>query len=452
MESRTDQPPPLPHSANYRFSRSGLVLALLVIAACAAFVVGKSDDKPEKKDASLAPNSILNLSARYAVGVKGLMKMGGSWSPALTEQMLKDMKALKTSEADALRLLLLKSWLDDTLPDEAAWKNAAADNRSLKTDAALFHKLMTSANTIEASELASLDKRHGWLTRLAKVRSLADTDPARQAVVSQGIKTAVVAIVGILVVLVAGAVGIALWLVGIHRWRMGQLRRSLEPRSGTEGGVLIEGFALYLLLFIGLPSVLTLLPVKLPILLHIIAPVTAWLVGMCWPLFRGMRRGTWAQCLGLHYGQGVFREMGAGLVGWLAALPLMALSVFASTAITRYTGDVPSHPIVDYFAGSDWTRFTAVILAVVWAPITEEIMFRGLLFPGLSAKSRWLLGLVLSAFIFAVIHPQGWAGVPPIMTLAATFSVLRLWRQSLIAPVTAHAINNGSVCVVMLLM
>jgi membrane protease YdiL (CAAX protease family) len=144
--------------------------------------------------------------------------------------------------------------------------------------------------------------------------------------------------------------------------------------------------------------------------------------------------------------------MGAGLIGWLAALPLMALSVFASTAITRYTGDVPSHPIVDYFAGSDWTRFTAVILAVVWAPITEEIMFRGLLFPGLSAKSRWLLGLVLSAFIFAVIHPQGWAGVPPIMTLAATFSLLRLWRQSLIAPMTAHAINNGSVCVVMLLM
>jgi membrane protease YdiL (CAAX protease family) len=79
-------------------------------------------------------------------------------------------------------------------------------------------------------------------------------------------------------------------------------------------------------------------------------------------------------------------------------------------------------------------------------------MFRGLLFPGLSARLRWFLGLVLSAFIFAVIHPQGWAGVPPIMTLAATFSVLRLCRQSLIAPMTAHAINNGSVCVVMLLM
>lgn len=452
MDSPTDQPPPLPDSANYRFSRRGLVLALLVIAACAVFVVLKSDDKSKKDDQTITPNSVLNLSARYAVGVKALMKMGGTWSPDLTEQMLKDMEALKQSEADVLRLLLLKSWLDDTAPDEAAWQKAAGEGASVKTDAALFYKLMTSANALEAGELAGLEKRHGWLVRLAKVRSLAVNDPARQAVVNQGIKTSVVAIVGILVALAAGVIGICLWLLGMHRWRKGQLRRSLELRTAPEGGVLVEGFALYLLLFLGLPWALTFLHVKIPSALHVLPALIAWLVGMCWPLFRGMSRDAWAQCLGLHRGQGVLREMGAGLLGWLAALPLMALSVLASTAITRYTGDVPSHPIVDYFAGNDWTRFTAVILAVVWAPITEEIMFRGLLFPGLSAWLRWLLGMLLGAFIFAVIHPQGWAGVPPIMTLAATFSVLRLWRQSLIASMTAHAINNGSVCVVMLLM
>jgi membrane protease YdiL (CAAX protease family) len=51
-----------------------------------------------------------------------------------------------------------------------------------------------------------------------------------------------------------------------------------------------------------------------------------------------------------------------------------------------------------------------------------------------------------------VIHPQGWAGVPAIMALAATFSFLRMWRQSLIAPMTAHALNNGIMCAMMLLL
>jgi membrane protease YdiL (CAAX protease family) len=207
-----------------------------------------------------------------------------------------------------------------------------------------------------------------------------------------------------------------------------------------------------LLLFLLLPWLLSLVPVTLPPALNYLPAVIAWLLGMTWPLFRGMARGQWFQALGLHRGQGLWREMGAGLIGWLAALPLMALSLIASTAISRYTGVVPSHPIVDYFAGTSWTQLTAVILAVIWAPVSEEIMFRGLLFPGLSARLRWLLGMLLGAFIFAVIHPQGWAGVPPIMTLAATFSLLRLWRQSLIAPMTAHAINNGSVCLLMLLM
>jgi membrane protease YdiL (CAAX protease family) len=93
-----------------------------------------------------------------------------------------------------------------------------------------------------------------------------------------------------------------------------------------------------------------------------------------------------------------------------------------------------------------------VFLAVIWAPVSEELMFRGLLFPGLSAWLRWVIGILTSAFIFAVIHPQGWAGVPAIMALAAGFSLLRMWRQSLIAPMTAHALNNGLVCLMVLLL
>lgn len=451
METATDQPPPLPAPARYRFSAVGLSLALVIIAACAVWVVTQSGRPKAAQDTPLRPNGLLNLSARYAVGVKGLMKMGGSWNPQLTEQMVGDMKStMKAGEADALRLLLLKHWLNDSLPDANAWKQAAGEDAELTADATAFQKLMLSPADVAEEKLRELEKRHGWVTHLAEVKSLPDNDPRKQAVIKQGLTTAATALAGLLLVLMAGALGIGVWIVGLNRWRQGRIKRHLEPLSTPEGGVLIEGFALYLLLFLVLHWLWSLW--RLPPLTHSLPALAAWLLGMSWPLLRGMKGAVWAQALGLHRGQGVLKEMGAGVIGWLAALPVMALSLVASTAITRYTGEVPSHPIVDFFAGSDWTRFTAVILAVVWAPVTEEIMFRGLLFPGLSARGRWLAGLLLSAFIFAVIHPQGWAGVPPIMTLAATFSLLRLWRQSLIAPMTAHAINNGSVCVVMLLM
>ena len=70
-------------------------------------------------------------------------------------------------------------------------------------------------------------------------------------------------------------------------------------------------------------------------------------------------------------------------------------------------------------------------------------MFRGLLFPGLSAFVRWIVGAFVGAFIFAVIHPQGMAAVPTIMIIALMTSTLRLLRGSLVASMTAHAMNNG---------
>ena len=144
--------------------------------------------------------------------------------------------------------------------------------------------------------------------------------------------------------------------------------------------------------------------------------------------------------------------MGAGVLGWVASLPLLVVGMIAASWIMRFTKDFPSHPIVDVFAGNGWAKFGAIVLATVWAPISEDLMFRGLLFPGLSAWLRWVLGVLLGAFVFAAIHPQGWAGVPAIMVLAGTFSLLRMWRHSLIAPMTAHTLNNGIMCVVMLML
>jgi membrane protease YdiL (CAAX protease family) len=63
----------------------------------------------------------------------------------------------------------------------------------------------------------------------------------------------------------------------------------------------------------------------------------------------------------------------------------------------------------------------------------------------------WIASGILSALLFAMIHPQGWLGAPAIGMIGFTLSALREWRGSLIASMSAHALNNASVMLLLIL-
>jgi membrane protease YdiL (CAAX protease family) len=443
MESSA-QPPPLPQAMNYRFSKFGLVLALIAIAACAVFVVRMNDGGRGDESAAVRPNRILELMARYVVGAKALMQMTGQWNADLSGVMMKDIHMHSRTDEDALRVLILKGWMMEVWPAEADLAALEAKNEALKTDVGMLGRLKAAEVSLEDDEWKKLKQRHGWMADLARAQLQEANNPARQALVQQSMGTSMVLIGFAMLGILAALGGTVLAILCIQRWRSGKCSRE-------HGGVLIEGFAIYLTLFLFLPWLLRFLPVQIPRWAAYGPAMVALALGMMWPMLRGMKRSFWRETLGLHRGEGLFKEMGAGVLGWLASLPLLVLGMIAATWISKLTGNLPTHPIIEVFAGNGWAKLGAVVLAVVWAPVSEEVMFRGLLFPGLSAWLRWLMGILLAAFVFAVIHPQGWAGVPAIMALAGTFSLLRMWRQSLIAPMTAHALNNGIMCAMMIL-
>jgi membrane protease YdiL (CAAX protease family) len=62
--------------------------------------------------------------------------------------------------------------------------------------------------------------------------------------------------------------------------------------------------------------------------------------------------------------------------------------------------------------------------------------------------SFWTAALV-SAVIFAAIHPQGLMAIPALAAMGFGFSMLREWRGSLVAPMTAHAFHNGMLVLAM---
>ena len=119
---------------------------------------------------------------------------------------------------------------------------------------------------------------------------------------------------------------------------------------------------------------------------------------------------------------------------------------------------MPTHPIVQWVMQSGWTgKLLIAVIACVLAPLLEEIMFRGFLYRHLRESTRgWRVAssiaasALLSSFVFAIIHPQGLIAVPALGTLAAAFCLLREWRGSLVAPIFAHATNNGVMTIILL--
>jgi ABC-2 type transport system permease protein len=82
-------------------------------------------------------------------------------------------------------------------------------------------------------------------------------------------------------------------------------------------------------------------------------------------------------------------------------------------------------------------------LALVAAPLCEEFIFRGLIFGGLSRSMKLLPAMVLSAAVFAIVHPP--ASMLPVFVLGLCTAWAYQRSKALIAPMLVHAIYNGVV-------
>jgi membrane protease YdiL (CAAX protease family) len=92
-------------------------------------------------------------------------------------------------------------------------------------------------------------------------------------------------------------------------------------------------------------------------------------------------------------------------------------------------------------AGSAWLLGTAV---VVGAPVVEELLFRGVVLPGMvPLRHGRLAGILLSAFLWAGIHLQyDLFDMSAIFVLGLIFGAARLHGRSLWAPLLLHAAFN----------
>lgn len=261
---------------------------------------------------------------------------------------------------------------------------------------------------------------------------------------------------GLIVVGIAGVTGLVLCILALVRIGQGSMRSGLGSADAMHG-LYAETFAVWLAFFNLLSIAAALLAEALDISVFIpilfAFPVSLLVLG--WPSLRGSTFARTRADIGLTSGVGVLREMGAGVVGWMCMLPIQGIGILITMGLMALAGvqdgdaDAPTHPIVDAF-GDNTALISSLLLAVVMAPLIEETVFRGLLYRQLRSVGRLGRGVVsclasalITGFVFAAIHPQGWMAIPALMGLAIGMALAREWRGCLIAPMVMHGINNG---------
>jgi len=93
-------------------------------------------------------------------------------------------------------------------------------------------------------------------------------------------------------------------------------------------------------------------------------------------------------------------------------------------------------------AASWWNRLALGATAILLAPVAEEMLFRGILYPAIKQAGFPHLALWGTALLFAAVHTNLVTFVP-LMVLALALTALYERTNNLLAPIAAHAMFNA---------
>jgi len=131
-----------------------------------------------------------------------------------------------------------------------------------------------------------------------------------------------------------------------------------------------------------------------------------------------------------------------GIKGWLTIVPFVLLiSLIMNSLIDNQNGSNPLLEIV--LNNNNYLSFFLLFLTTtLLAPLFEEIIFRGILLPTLSRDFGKILGIIVSAFVFALAH-LSLGEMPPLFVLGVGLGITRIVSGSLFSSVVMHSLWNG---------
>ncbi len=483
------------------------VVVVLMIASTALFRSGE-EARTEANASDLFP---VQLQGRTVVGQKGFLSgMGGSSSD---DEVKSDEEEENEEEDDEKkspasgppvpeqlndgtyeqRLCYVILVAESNGPDEAAEKLSELDKAASEADfefnedqtklREIVGKLIESQQDgdFDATPLSDTDRdfikeKLGWIGEIALVPEGTRNVKTRKQLLSEASWSMGLMMTFMVLAFLTLMFGVVLAAVFSVLFATTKLKPKFLTR-GKSVNIYIETFALWLVFFFGGPELtslaMNLAAIEMTPTLGMIVSMGFFfgsLIVLIYPVIRGISFRQMCHDIGWK-AKGGLVDVAVSPVNYIAGTPLMVLGLICVLILTLVaslmaepkpfgTGIAAGHPIQNIIAEGQWLNIAYVVLmACVAAPIVEETMFRGVLYRHLRELSgdwsRWgsvIFSALFNGLIFAAIHPQGYVAIPLLTALAINFSLVREWRDSLIAPIIMHGINNGSVTLFMLLL
>ena len=169
--------------------------------------------------------------------------------------------------------------------------------------------------------------------------------------------------------------------------------------------------------------------------------------GVTWLLiyfFLKWHQTSWRDAFGLSQGGWWVGVLFAASLTVFPILPIAWLLQSVSTAGLEQIGWTPEEQTAVKLlegASSWWTQAYLAVFMVAIAPVAEEFIFRGVLYPFVKQLGYPRLAWLGVSFLFALIHLDI-AILVPLFVLALALTWLYELTDSLLAPITAHSVFN----------
>jgi Predicted metal-dependent membrane protease len=248
-----------------------------------------------------------------------------------------------------------------------------------------------------------------------------------------------------------GLIALTVFLIAWRRDRWSMVARVPTQPQRMTWGDLLDVFVFYLAISRGIgfvrPWLIPDTALSTAALAAILQALTGGL-GIAYAVWRAHQRGTTLRDLGVR-SRNLFGDIGYGIVGYGAALPILFLLSQINQFLFRNNTSATPNPVLPLLAGEQDAamRFVIFLLVSVGAPLFEEFFFRGALFSGLRTRFGWVASAAISGAIFAMAHPPSdWL---PIFGLGFVLATLREMRQSLVPGIVTHFLQNSMAYVLM---
>lgn len=480
----TEPPPPTPPPGPDPGSRGGALLSWLVLLVVLPLVVlmqqlqaHSAPEADRSKIAKPAGDSV-EVSARMGSRLSYVMEEAApSFQPQVDQAadtpLQRFRAALAAGEligaddaADRLGDVIYDLENDDRNNYDPDDENDQARKAQLLADAntllPYYRSIAESDDVVEAldgSTLKGLEERHGFFADLARIARLPEDHEDRKELLAGviapfGVMAFVMGVMGLAVV-----AGLVLGVMAIVLVAGGRVRLAMD-RPAPGGSVYLETAVLFVVCFAllqGAQVLAAMISNEAALIAGMVALPAQWLLLLVplWPLARGVSWGRIRDDLGLRAPKGVMTEVFMGTVGYLALLPILLAGIGVMLVLLIVQDLVlpadpealaPANPMLEMVRELDPVFMVLFFaLATIWAPLCEELIFRGGLFRHLRSRMAMPIAAVLSALVFGMMH--GYAGVQliPVMIIGFNFALIRAWRGSLYGCIAGHALNNAIV-------